>query len=372
MKVAELRAALEARDLDSKGLKKELAERLMAAISQPPADGEEAPPPAPAETEPPAPAEPEPAAPAEPEPPAPSEEPAPVPAEPPAAPPPPEPVAEPPAPEPAAAEPEAAPVATGEEPVSAAPAEEAPAPVPEAAPPPEGASAEPTADGAAAPVAEAAAPAEGSHIDALRAEVGRLRAQHHELNTLVQQWYGSVMQLQQQLQRPPPVQHHPAMQQHPGMQQQHPGMGGPGGPPGGSSPWSEHYTPEGHLYYYNAMTGASSWERPPDYFGGKPAGGVPRPGGGTKAKGPPGANLFVVRKMRRGEYDDFDDAQLRDAFARFGNLIRAEITLDKETGVSKGFGFVSFSSVEEADAAMVAMNGAMIGGRQIRIEKSNS
>ena len=33
--------------------------------------------------------------------------------------------------------------------------------------------------------------------------------------------------------------------------------------------------------------------------------------------------------MRRGEYDDFDDAQLRDAFARFGNLLRAEITLDK-------------------------------------------
>ena len=33
--------------------------------------------------------------------------------------------------------------------------------------------------------------------------------------------------------------------------------------------------------------------------------------------------------MRRGEYDDFDDVQLRDAFARFGNLLRAEITLDK-------------------------------------------
>merc|ERR1740117_2303836 len=119
------------------------------------------------------------------------------------------------------------------------------------------------------------------------------------------------------------------------------------------------------------MSGASSWERPHDFRGG-PRGGGGGGGGPTKAKGPPGANLFVVRKMRRGEYDDFDDAQLRDAFARFGNLLRAEITLDKDTGVSKGFGFVSFSTCDEADAAMASMNGAMIGGRQIRIEKSSS
>ena len=87
-------------------------------------------------------------------------------------------------------------------------------------------------------------------------------------------------------------------------------------------------------------------------------------------KGPPGANLFVVRKMRRGEFDEFYDQDLREAFERFGTLLRAEITLDKETGVSKGFGFVSFSQPSEADAAMNAMNGAMIAGRQIRIEKT--
>ena len=74
--------------------------------------------------------------------------------------------------------------------------------------------------------------------------------------------------------------------------------------------------------------------------------------------------------MRRGEFDDFYDQDLREAFERFGTLLRAEITLDKETGVSKGFGFVSYDNVQSADAAMASMNGAMIGGKQIRIEKT--
>ena len=42
----------------------------------------------------------------------------------------------------------------------------------------------------------------------------------------------------------------------------------------------------------------------------------------------------------------------------------------QDTGVSKGFGFVSFTDPASADAAMASMNGAMIGGRQIRIEKT--
>ena len=75
--------------------------------------------------------------------------------------------------------------------------------------------------------------------------------------------------------------------------------------------------------------------------------------------------------MRRGEFDEFYDNDLREAFERFGTLVRAEITLDKETGVSKGFGFVSYDNVASADAAMAAMNGALVAGRQIRIEKTS-
>jgi len=248
----------------------------------------------------------------------------------------------------------------------------------------------PEADAASA-VVPAAAPAPTAPpppspaLEALRADVGNLRRQHAELNSLVQQWYHSVTQLQQRAAaaaapQPHPGYGHPAPGGYPGYPPA--GYGHP--PPGGyghpgaphpyhqpqPSPWTEHYTPEGHPYWYNATTGASSWEKPAD-LAPKRHGGGGGGGSGGKNKGPPGANLFVVRKMRRGEYDDFDDTQLRQHFERFGPMVRCEITYDKDTGISKGFGFVSYDSAEAADAAMAAMNGAMIGGRQIRIEKTS-
>ena len=48
------------------------------------------------------------------------------------------------------------------------------------------------------------------------------------------------------------------------------------------------------------------------------------------------------------------------------------MTVDKETGISKGYGFVSFSLPEYADAALAALNGQLIGDKQIRIEKTNT
>jgi len=214
-------------------------------------------------------------------------------------------------------------------------------------------------------------------LDSLRAEVGHLRRTNVELTSLVQQWYGAVQTLQQRT-TPAPMHGYPAHGYPPFAAPAYSAAGyGAAGYPGyvqaspqPTSAWSEHFTPEGHVYYYNAQTGASSWEKPADYHAKRSGGGI---GGGTggKQKGPPGANLFVVRKMRRGEYDDFNDQQLQEAFERFGQLMRAEITVDKETGLSKGFGFVSYSTPEAADAAMAAMNGAMIGGRQIRIEKTS-
>ena len=40
--------------------------------------------------------------------------------------------------------------------------------------------------------------------------------------------------------------------------------------------------------------------------------------------------------MRRGEYDEFNDNDLRNEFGKFGTVTRAEMTMDKETGWSKG------------------------------------
>ena len=59
-----------------------------------------------------------------------------------------------------------------------------------------------------------------------------------------------------------------------------------------------------------------------------------------------------MRKNRRGEPDCFDDDMFRDTFARYGTVVRAVLSKDRDTGASKGFGFVSFSRAEEADAAV--------------------
>jgi RNA recognition motif-containing protein len=66
--------------------------------------------------------------------------------------------------------------------------------------------------------------------------------------------------------------------------------------------------------------------------------------------------------MRRGEYDTFNAEDLRREFSRYGPVTRADITIDKETGWSKGFGFVSFANVESADAAIAAINGSWVDG----------
>ena len=124
--------------------------------------------------------------------------------------------------------------------------------------------------------------------------------------------------------------------------------------------WAEHYTPEGQLYYFNATTGQSSWEKPAN-FGAKR--------GGGKTKGPPGANLFIAC---RGQGPPLSDAQLRQAFSQFGELVRCEMSLDRATGQPKGFGFVSYSTPEIADVAMAQMNGQLIGDRAIRIEKTST
>mmetsp|Transcript_34884 Transcript_34884/g.112467 ORF Transcript_34884/g.112467 Transcript_34884/m.112467 type:complete len:99 (+) Transcript_34884:795-1091(+) len=74
--------------------------------------------------------------------------------------------------------------------------------------------------------------------------------------------------------------------------------------------------------------------------------------------------------MRRGEYDAFNAEDLRREFSRYGPVTRADITMDKETGWSKGFGFVSFANVESADAAVAAIHGSWVDGREMKVEKT--
>ncbi|MCB9631544.1 MAG: RNA-binding protein [Sandaracinus sp.] len=63
-----------------------------------------------------------------------------------------------------------------------------------------------------------------------------------------------------------------------------------------------------------------------------------------------------------------DDAELQQAFAPYGEVVDAKVVTDRETGRSRGFGFVTYASEAEATAARDAMDGASLGGRRLRVD----
>lgn len=61
---------------------------------------------------------------------------------------------------------------------------------------------------------------------------------------------------------------------------------------------------------------------------------------------------------------------LREAFQAFGEVEDVHIVTDRETGRSRGFGFVTFSDDEAADTAKSALNGTEVDGRAINIDEA--
>lgn len=64
------------------------------------------------------------------------------------------------------------------------------------------------------------------------------------------------------------------------------------------------------------------------------------------------------------------DQGLADFFAQAGTVVEAKIIMDKMTGRSKGFGFVTMSTPEEAQQAVQTLNGQDLDGRQLRIDEA--
>jgi len=62
--------------------------------------------------------------------------------------------------------------------------------------------------------------------------------------------------------------------------------------------------------------------------------------------------------------------ELRDAFAAFGAVESVNIIQDRETGRSKGFGFVVMTDKAQGEAAIAAMNDKDIGGRKIKVNEA--
>ncbi|KQJ95009.1 organelle RRM domain-containing protein 2, mitochondrial [Brachypodium distachyon] len=74
-------------------------------------------------------------------------------------------------------------------------------------------------------------------------------------------------------------------------------------------------------------------------------------------KADPSPNLFVSGLSKRTTTDG-----LREAFAKFGEVMHARVVTDRVTGFSKGFGFVRYASVEDASKGIEGMDGKFLDG----------
>lgn len=123
-----------------------------------------------------------------------------------------------------------------------------------------------------------------------------------------------------------------------------------------------HYDVRGHLPPGRSMPAGLS--DVPNYH--RKSGGNGGPGVGTGAKqttGPPGANLFVFNVPQH-----YRDENLAATFSPFGRIVSTTVFIDKVSGRSKCFGFVSFDNSASAQLAIARMHGVELGGKRIKVQ----
>ncbi|XP_023223155.1 CUGBP Elav-like family member 2 isoform X10 [Centruroides sculpturatus] len=88
---------------------------------------------------------------------------------------------------------------------------------------------------------------------------------------------------------------------------------------------------------------------------------------GKQLEGPEGANLFIYHLPQ-----EFTDSDLTQTFLPFGNVISAKVFIDKQTNLSKCFGFVSYDNPMSAHAAIQSMNGFQVGMKRLKVQLKRS
>lgn len=78
-------------------------------------------------------------------------------------------------------------------------------------------------------------------------------------------------------------------------------------------------------------------------------------------------NLYVSNIAFKLRDDEF-----RQAFEPYGEIVSAKIIMDRETGRSRGFGFVEYANRESGQAAIDALNGADIAGKEISVSEARA
>nr|XP_036222678.1 CUGBP Elav-like family member 1 isoform X3 [Bactrocera oleae]XP_036222679.1 CUGBP Elav-like family member 1 isoform X3 [Bactrocera oleae]XP_036222680.1 CUGBP Elav-like family member 1 isoform X3 [Bactrocera oleae]XP_036222681.1 CUGBP Elav-like family member 1 isoform X3 [Bactrocera oleae] len=88
---------------------------------------------------------------------------------------------------------------------------------------------------------------------------------------------------------------------------------------------------------------------------------------GKQVEGPDGSNLFIYHLPQ-----EFTDTDLASTFLPFGNVLSAKVFIDKQTNLSKCFGFVSYDNPLSAGAAIQAMHGFQIGTKRLKVQLKRS
>lgn len=79
----------------------------------------------------------------------------------------------------------------------------------------------------------------------------------------------------------------------------------------------------------------------------------------------------MAKKLYVGNLSyDTNDSDLQQMFAAYGSVQSAQVVMDRDTGRSKGFGFVEMGSDQEAQAAIQGLNGKEAGGRSLTVNEA--
>ena len=99
---------------------------------------------------------------------------------------------------------------------------------------------------------------------------------------------------------------------------------------------------------------------------------VGRPPGGPSDSGAPGEkSSFMSNRLYVGNLSFHTTGEsLRTAFEGLGEVVDAKVIIDRDSGRSRGFGFVTMGTNEDAQRAATAMNGAMLDGRALRVNEA--
>jgi RNA recognition motif-containing protein len=80
---------------------------------------------------------------------------------------------------------------------------------------------------------------------------------------------------------------------------------------------------------------------------------------------------FLGKKLYAGNLSyNMADSELEQLFGAFGTIASAKVIVDRDTGRSKGFGFVEMESDQEAQAAISELNGKEIDGRALNVNEA--